>query len=206
MHTSKLMFLFPDTVRFLSLIITIFALLPSASLAAVIETALIGAQPQMIMKDGRANMCGLRLVVLPQTFQDDSREGRLSLDTSLVMGRDGLVGVKGLGLRSTPDGLKRGEFKKIRLASLWIKPDGSRATVAADGKTFAGDDGIALLYTDKEFYSVYIKLLEAVTKKRSITIGFRLNPNSDERIASGIVEIGDDDLAAFIKCNQELSE
>jgi hypothetical protein len=203
MRSSKLKLLSQFIMRHLS-VIMVFACLPSASLAAVIETAMIGAQSQMIVKDGRTSICGLRLVVLPQTFRDDSQEGRLMLDTSLVMGREGVVMVKGFAAKTTPEEIQRGEFKKFRLAGLWFKPEGSRATVPSNGQTFVGDDGIALMYTDEDLFSVYTKFVETVVNRRSITIGFRLTPNSDERIVSGTVDIAEPDLATFLKCNSEL--
>lgn len=123
--------------------------LPTVAATAVVEQALIGGQPQMIMKEGRPTMCGLRVVAQPTTFRDPQSPKVFMLDTSLVMGSEGLVLVKGFGVEATPEGLAKGNLKKIPLAGLWFKPEGSRATQPFEGRTSLGDDGVALMYADR---------------------------------------------------------
>lgn len=177
--------------------------LPNVAVPAVIEQALIGGQPQMIMDEGRPTMCGLRLVAQPTTFRDPKSPKVFMLDTSLVMGREGLVLVKGFGLEATPDDLAKADFKKVRLSTLWFKPEGSRATQPLEGKTLLGDDGVALMYADQETFQVYTSFLNSVLNGLNLTIGFRLSPASDERIISGIVTLSESDMASFMRCNSE---
>jgi hypothetical protein len=181
-------------------------LFPNLATAAVIEQALMSGQPQMSMKDGRANMCGLRVVALPTTFRDENSPEMFYLDTSLVMGRTGTVVIKGFGARATQDELAKGKVRKLRLSSLWFKPDGSRATRPQEGTTSSGDDGISLLYADQEPYRVYVSFLNSIAKGLNVTIGFRLAPNDDERIVTGVVTLNESDMASFGKCNVEIAE
>lgn len=179
---------------------------PNVAAPAVIEQAIIGGQPQMVMEEGRPTMCGLRLVAQPTTFRDPKSPKVFMLDTSLVMGREGLVLVKGFGLEATPDDLAKADFKKVRLSALWFKPEGSRATQPLEGKTLLGDDGVALMYADQATFQVYTNFLNSVLNGLNLTIGFRLSPASDERIISGIVTLSESDMASFMRCNSELVE
>jgi hypothetical protein len=179
---------------------------PNVAAPAVIEQAVIRGQPQMIMEAGRPTMCGLRVVAQPTTFRDPQSHKVFMLDTSLVMGREGLILIKGFGIETTPNGLAKGDFKKIRLSALWFKPDGSRATQPLKGETSRDDEGIALMYADKETFQVYTSFLNSVINGLNVTIGFRLGPNDDERIVTGVVTLNESDMASFGKCNVEIAE
>jgi hypothetical protein len=189
-----------------NLVFSAFLFFPTLATAAVIEQAVMSGQPQMSMKDGRANMCGLRVVALPTTFRDENSLEMFYLDTSLVMGRTGTVVIKGFGARATQDELAKGKVRKLRLSSLWFKPDGSRATTPQEGTISSGDDGISLLYADQEPYRVYVSFLNSIAKGLNVTIGFRLAPNDDERIVTGVITLNESDMASFGKCNVEIAE
>jgi hypothetical protein len=180
--------------------------LPNIAASAVIEQATIRGQPQMIMEEGRPTMCGLRIVAQPTTFRDPQSPKVFMLDTSLVMGREGIVLIKGFGIEATQDGLAKGDFKKIRLSALWFKPEGSRATQPLKDKTSRDEEGMALMYADKETFDVYTSFLKSVIEGLNLTIGFRLSQHSDERIISGFVSLNESDMASFMRCNSELVE
>lgn len=190
-------------MRILALLILV---LPHIAASAVIEQATIRGQPQMLMKDGRPTMCGLRVVAQPTTFRDPQSPTAFMLDTSLVMGREGIVLIKGFGIEATADGLAKGDFKKIPLSALWFKPEGSRATQPLKDQTSRDEEGIALMYADKETFDVYTSFLKSVLEGLNLTIGFRIAQQSDERIISGFISLSKSDMASFIRCNSELVE
>ena len=181
-------------------------LIPTTSFGAVIEQAVMGGQPQMLMGDGRAKMCGLRVVVQPTTFVERSPPAVLMLDTSIVMSREGVVMIKGFAASATPEGLRAGKLTKAPPVELWFKTDGSRATSPSEGRTFVGEDGISLMYSDKAQYETYTSFLDAVLNGKPVSVGFRISPKDEERIASGRIQLSEPDLAAFMRCNSELVE
>lgn len=181
-------------------------LIPDIAAAAVIEQAMMGGQPQMIMHEGKPTMCGLRVVVQPTTFRDPKSSEVSMLDTSIVMGREGIVMIKGFGIVATPEDLLAGKISKFSLQSLWFKPEGSRATRPNEGKTTVGEDGVSLMYSDQEQFAVYTNFLQSVLDGKPVMIGFRRSAKEDERIVSGVIQLSKPDFALFMQCNAELVE
>ncbi len=188
----------------MKLLAVALALLPTATLAAVVEQSIIVGQPQMFVNEGQVTSCGLRLSAQPMSLQPDKHGKVLLIDSSLVMGRDGFVLVKGLGINATAEGLPKGQFERVGLSRFWIKPDDTRATTPKDGKILNGDDDVSILYADKEPFEVYIGLLKTVTQKKPLSIGFRLASGGDERILRGTIDLTKSDMDTFNSCNRDL--
>jgi hypothetical protein len=180
------------------------ALLPTATLAAVVEQSIIVGQAQMFVKDGQVTSCGLRLSAQSMSSRPNKQGNTLLIDSSLMMGRSGLVLVKGLGINATAEGLSKGQVERVELSSFWIKPDDTRATTPKDGKILSGDDDVSILYGDKEPFEVYIGFMKAVAQKKPLSIGFRLASGGDERILRGTIDLSESEMETFISCNRDL--
>jgi hypothetical protein len=180
------------------------ALLPTTTFAAVVEQSIIVGQPQMFVNEGQVTSCGLRLSAQSMSAQPDKQRKVLLIDSSLMMGRSGLVLIKGLGINATAEGLPKGQFERVGLSRFWIKPDDTRATTPKDGKILNSDDDVSILYGDKEPFEVYIGFMRAVTQKKPISIGFRLASGGDERILRGTIDLSESEMETFLSCNRDL--
>lgn len=164
--------------------------------AGTVEQALIIAEPQMQVKDGALEGCGMRLKSMP--IDTAGLASTVVIDMSFNIYRSGMTLLKGGAVRIALREPSRGQASNAPIESFWMKAQSSRPTKPLHGHVMEAENPGYLLYG--ETLPEVSKLFNGLVDGTPLTLGVRLKGESIDRIYSGIPRLSDADRAQHAEC------
>ena len=177
-------------------------LLNSQALGQGLHEAMIVGQPLQYMKDGRVNGCGVRMMGIADSAGPGSSVG---FDVSFNVCVDGFGLVKGGAFRVFLGGNPVAVQERVRVkpTSVWIKAQGSVATVPIGNRIHDGQDP-----PESIFYAVpaesSLPLFRAAFQRQSVQVGVHFAGEPTERVFYGMTNMSDSEWSSLRGCIDEL--
>lgn len=177
---------------------------------AFADTALKGiltAQPQIMMKDGKVDGCGVRIIGMEETTSMDARVS--NFDVSFALYANGIAGLKGLALddvsmRDVAKAKAAGKtlsLKYVPLESFWIKSPVNSATTPINGKVLSGENRLSLLYVAS--FPLVAELFQPVFDQTTIQVGIKRKSDKVGYIYFGVPMMSKEELKQLSMCIDE---
>lgn len=177
---------------------------PLAAYSAVMVESTFEAQTQMLIKEGKPQSCGLRVLTVQPTQASGVFTG---VDGSFLVDATSTFGlVKGVvyTLKKTNIGANLLPVQQP-LKLIWYRAPGKPATRPLGEKAFIRPEtkGAKLYVTDRE--SVFA-LFDAILDSKPIQVGVSFTNGSQDRIYYGKVNLSEADATQLIECLSEMAD
>lgn len=173
----------------------------TAHAGTVYQSAIV-VSPQMQMREGEVDGCGIQFKSLPTSFGGENAP--VMLDVSLNLYSGFYAGMKGGASRVGMTGGTPSSRKALPISSFWLKTVGQKATTPTKGKVMPANDPGYLLYASD--FSHAADLFYAVLEGKQLSLGVHIKGESVERIYVGIPSLEDVEREQSRQCMVELLE
>lgn len=182
------------------LLAIVTAMFLASATAGTVEQAVIVAEPQMQVKDGAVEGCGMRLKSMP--IDTTGLTSALVIDMSFNIYRSGMALLKGGAVRIPLREASRGQVSNAPIDSFWMKIQSSRPTKPLHGHVMPAENPGYLLYG--EALDEVVKLFDGLADRTPLTLGVRLKAEGIDRIYAGVAQLSDADRAQHAQCLGDL--
>lgn len=200
----RIQFLKPARQRVKSLFVGLALLHVCAhAFAESLEPGVFVGQPQILLKDGKVEGCGLRFGVTGVAAKPTTRTPVFDASLVVYSGAYGLAQVASFANISAADMEKKVKPKQQKTASFSFKVPEHAATVPLEGKSFySPEDGKSLLYGVAGVDTLAI--LTAAISGEEIQLSVAREGERARRTFRGTVALEDEDKRELANCVDDL--